>query len=185
MMEAGDALRILAQRRRDEIVVPTMTANRIWSALSSHELDLPVTGTMGKASSLALGLALARPERRIWVIDGDGCLLMNLGSLVTIANMAPRNFLHFVFCNGVYEFSGGQPLPGGAEVDFCGLARCAGYRNAYKFSDIEDLRLHLAEALTCQGPALICLYMEPRLEPRKEVVLRTAQALRRVKAVLE
>ena len=79
MMYPREALQILEQHRRDEIVLATMTANQIWSELSSHELDLPITGTMSKASSPGLGLALARPERRVWVIDGDGSLLMNFG----------------------------------------------------------------------------------------------------------
>jgi thiamine pyrophosphate-dependent acetolactate synthase large subunit-like protein len=185
MMRAKEALQILVQHRRDEIVLATMTANQIWSELSSHELDLPVTGTMSKASSLGLGLALARPERRLWVIDGDGSLLMNLGSLVTIANMMPSNFLHFVFHNGVYEFSGGQPLPGEGKVNFCGLANAAGYRNVYEFAYLLDFRHKIAEVVACQGPALACLHLEPLREPRKEVKVRTAQALHRVKAALE
>ncbi len=185
MMPAKDALRALAQHRTNEIVLPTMTANQLWSELSSHELDLPTMGAMSKASSLALGLALARPERRVWIIDGDGSLLMNLGSLVTIANMAPANLVHFVFNNGVYELSGRQPLPGARHIDFCGLAKSAGYRNAYHFDDLEDLHIRAAEVVACQGPALVCLHVQPGEGPRGEVVVRTAQALRRVKAVLE
>ena len=185
MMRAEDALRVLVRQRRDEVVLATMTANQIWAKLSSHELDLPTMGAMSKASSLALGLALARPERRFWVIDGDGSLLMNLGSLVTIAHMAPPNLLHFVLRNNVYELSGGQPLPGADKLDFCGLARAAGYRNTYDFTDLEDLHLRMAEVAACQGPALVCLHVEPGRGPRGEVVVRTAQALRRVKAALE
>ena len=64
MMYPREALQILEQHRRDEIVLATMTANQIWSELSSHELDLSITGTISKASSLDLDLALARPERR-------------------------------------------------------------------------------------------------------------------------
>jgi sulfopyruvate decarboxylase subunit beta len=185
MMHAKDALQVLVQHRRHEIVVATMTANQIWSELSSHELDLPITGAMSKASSLALGLALARPERRIWVIDGDGSLLMSLGSLVTIANMMPSNFLHFIFHNGIYEFSGGQPLPGVGKVNFCRLAKAAGYRNTYGFVNLKDLRLRMAKVAACRGPSLVCLCVGKRKEPRGEVIARTAQALRRVKAALE
>jgi sulfopyruvate decarboxylase subunit beta len=185
MMRAREALHILVQHRRDEIVLATMTANQIWSELSSHELDLPITGTMSKASSLGLGLALARPDRRVWIIDGDGSLLMNLGSLVTISNMMPSNFLHFVFYNGVYEFSGGQPLPGAGKVDFCGLAKAAGYRNVFDFADLGDLRSQMPGMVDCTGPTLACLHLEPLREPRKEVKVRTAQALHRVKAALE
>ena len=68
---------------------------------------------MGGASSLGLGLALARPDRRVIVFDGDGSLLMQLGSLATIAGAAPRNLVHFLFKNGVYHTSGAQGIPGG------------------------------------------------------------------------
>ena len=67
---------------------------------------------MGKASSIGLGIALARPDKKVLVIDGDGSLLMNLGSLVTVANMSPKNLVHFVYQNGTYGVSGGQPIPG-------------------------------------------------------------------------
>ena len=65
---------------------------------------------MGKGSSIALGLALARPDIPIILFDGDGSLEMNLGSLVTVANKAPKNLYHFVIQNGVYAMTGGQPI---------------------------------------------------------------------------
>ena len=72
---------------------------------------------MGGASSLGLGMALARPDRRVLVLDGDGSLLMQLGSLATVAGAAPRNLVHFLFKNGVYHTSGAQGIPGGLSVD--------------------------------------------------------------------
>src|SRR5918996_398963 len=87
-----EALAVLSRRRRDELVVTTMTSSRVWARVSERpELDLSFGGCMGKASSLGLGLALGRPERRVWVLDGDGSLVMNLGTLVTIAQQAPPN----------------------------------------------------------------------------------------------
>lgn len=185
MMDPTDALRVLAQYRKDEVVLATMTADQIWARVSSHPLDLPAMGSMGKASSLALGLALARPERRIWVVDGDGSLLSNLGSLVTIGHMAPANLVHFVLHNKVYQVSGGQPVPGAGKVDFCGLARSAGYRHTYDFSDLEGLQLGLPQVAASQGPALVCLHVEAGGGSQASVVVRTAQALRRVKEALE
>src|SRR5919204_281359 len=80
------ALQALGRRRRDELVVTTMTSSRVWAHVTERpELDLSFGGCMGKASSLGLGLALGRPERRVWVLDGDGSLVMNLGTLVTMA----------------------------------------------------------------------------------------------------
>src|SRR4051812_27999151 len=92
-----DALAALGRRRRDEVVITTMTSSRVWSHVTARpELDLSFGGCMGKASSLGLGLALGQPERRVWVLDGDGSLVMNLGTLVTIAQQAPPNLTHFV-----------------------------------------------------------------------------------------
>ena len=80
------------------MVVPTMQSNRRWSLVSSRpDLDLPLTGCMGKASSMALGLALAQPKTRVIVIDGDGSLLMNLGTFVTIGEQAPAHLIHVSF----------------------------------------------------------------------------------------
>ena len=83
---------------------------------------------MGSASSIALGIALAQPSRKVIVMDGDGSLLMQLGSLVTIAGAAPENLYHFVFENGVYATSGGQPLPAEGRLDFEMMARGAASR---------------------------------------------------------
>ena len=92
-------------------------------------------GAMGLASSHGLGLALGQPDKRIVVLDGDGSLLMNLGTLVTIGAQAPKNLVHFVCHNGCYEANGGHPIPN-AEVDFTGLARAAGYRRTHDFSEL-------------------------------------------------
>ena len=75
-------------------------------------------GFMGGASSIGLGLALAEPERRVVVLDGDGSLLMQLGSLATVAGAKPPNYIHFLFNNGIYHTSGSQEIPGGAERGF-------------------------------------------------------------------
>ena len=118
----------------DDIVVAVYQTNFDWMVLNPRPLNYVAVGAMGQASSHGLGLALANPERRVFVFDGDGSLLMNLGSLVTIAGAAPPNLHHFVFANGTYEVNGEQPLPGA--VDFAGMAQAAGYRHASRFGDL-------------------------------------------------
>src|SRR5256885_15778268 len=131
MIDLHKALQALARRRGDAVVVSTMVSSREWPEYSTNEsLDLPLTGCMGKASSLGLGIALARPDRRVIVFDGDGSLLMQLGSLATVAGAAPRNLVHLLFKNGVYHTSGAQIIPGGLTVDFVMMAKAAGYRHA-------------------------------------------------------
>src|SRR5690554_5849197 len=91
MIERNEFLDLLAERRTDEIVIFTMSPYTYWGEASPSPLNFFVAGAMGFASSVGLGVALAQPNRRVWVIDGDGSLLMNLGTLVTIADQAPAN----------------------------------------------------------------------------------------------
>src|SRR6266849_10721740 len=106
-----DAIAALVAESAGAITITTEQAIGAWrtavpepaNAIPDH---LDIVGCMGSASTIALGIALARPDRKVIVVDGDGSLLMQLGSLVTIAGAAPANFYHFVIENGVYETSG-------------------------------------------------------------------------------
>ena len=120
-MRRDEALRALARHVSDDIVVAVYTTAFDWIAIRPHPLNLIATGAMGLGSSHALGLALGRPDKRVLVLDGDGSLLMNLGSLVTIAEAAPANLIHFVLENGTYEANGSHPTPGRNRVDFRSL----------------------------------------------------------------
>ena len=162
-----DAVRIVDDHRGDAVIITTMGAGNLRFGLPSvtrrEELDFPMMGCMGKASSIGLGLALARPERKVLVLDGDGSLLMNLGSLVTISDKAPRNLYHFVFENGVYAVTGGQPVPGEGKASFQGMAREAGYAAAYEFDDTEELATNIDSVLEQKGPVLIGLKIVPEI----------------------
>ncbi len=154
-MKPEDALREIARVRGEAICVPTMTTAPGWRTIAPDDLSVTCVGFMGGASALGLGLALARPERRVLVFDGDGSLLMQLGSLATIAGAAPRNLVHFVFKNAVYHTSGAQAIPGGAGVDFVLMAKGAGYRMACAIADLAELRRRLPELLRAEGPVLV------------------------------
>src|SRR5438128_9849246 len=106
-----DILRAIAAARGNAICVPTMTTSPAWRTLAPDDLSVTCVGFMGGASSLGLGLALARPDRRVIVFDGDGSLLMQLGSLATIAAAQARNLTNLAFKNGVYHHSGAQRTP--------------------------------------------------------------------------
>ena len=162
MMDGMKALKVISEHRGDAIVVATMTAKDEWFQVSTNpDLDLLFTGSMGKASSMALGLALARPERKVIVLDGDGSLLMNLGSLATIAHMAPANLIHFVMENAVYLITGGQPIPGAQKLSFAALARSAGYVQAHDFDDLEAFQDGIESIMNQTGPILACLKVLP------------------------
>ena len=152
-----DALRALAEHTTDDLVVPTMTTAPAWRDIAPESAAVACVGFMGGASSIGLGLALAQPEKRVVVLDGDGSLLMQLGSLATTAGVAPKNFVHFLFNNGIYHTSGSQEIPGGSNVDFEGLAKAAGYAGAVTVEDLEDFRIRLPELLGSEGPFMVVL----------------------------
>ena len=154
-MKPEAVLRAIAAVRGDAICVPTMTTAPAWRTIAPDDLSITCVGFMGGASSLGLGLALAHPERRVLVFDGDGSLLMQLGSVATIAGAAPRNLVHCLIRNGVYHTSGAQETPGGLGVSFVTLARGAGYRSACTIDTLEDLERRLPALLTEDGPLLV------------------------------
>jgi len=160
-MQRNDVLRAIAEERQGCVAVATMTVLEPWREASPSELNIGCVGFMGGAAGLGLGLALAQPQRKVIVLDGDGSLLMQLGSLATIAGAQPPNYYHFLFHNGVYETSGSQEIPAEGRIDFPGLARAAGYRASHRFDDLEELRSGLAGLLSEQGPMFIELRVQP------------------------
>ena len=165
MIDSFEAQKIITQHRHNAIVVHSFTTRREWAQVSTNlDLDLSGDEAMGKASSIGLGLALAQPARKVIVLDGDGSLLMNLGSLVTIANMAPPNLIHFVFENGVYRTTGGQPIPNAGKINFAGLAKEAGYAGVHVFDNLKSLEKSIGTVLNQIGPTFVCLKIPPGME---------------------
>lgn len=161
-MTHREALEVLASHRGDRIVISTMSSVGIWPALSDTPLDFAyMPSAMGEGPDLGLGLALARPERGVIVLNGDGCTLMNLGSLVTIAHHPAALYL-LVIDNGLYEVTGGQATAGTGHTDFAGLARAAGIRRVYAFETLDAWRAGAAEALSGPGPVVVWLKVEGR-----------------------
>src|SRR5215210_429037 len=139
-MRRQEAIAALVAHRAGAITIVTEQAIGAWRAAvpeAPNEIPdhLDIVGCMGSASTIGLGIALARPERKVIVVDGDGSLLMQLGSLVTMAGAAPANLVHVVFENGVYETSGSQPLPAEGRFDLAQMARAAGYAQVATFDD--------------------------------------------------
>lgn len=160
-MRRDDALRVIARHHTDEIVVAVYQAAFEWMVIKPWPLTYVAVGAMGQASSHALGLALGRPDKRVVVFDGDGSLLMNLGSLVTVAEARPANLVHIVFENGTYEANGGHPIPGAGRVSFTGLARAAGYAGIQDIATLEDLDHVAPSLLRAPGPHLAVLKVVP------------------------
>ena len=182
MIDQVEMMRIIERLRGDAVVVPAMRANLGWTEVSNNVTrDVPASGAMGKTCSFGLGVALAQPDTKVIVFDGDGSLLMNLGALVTTANKAPRNFYHFVMDNGVYATTGGQPVPGVGTTSYSDLGRAAGYAHSYYFEDLEDFATQAEEVFDQDGPVLVWVKVIPNIRPTSErVAARGAAAPRRV-----
>jgi thiamine pyrophosphate-dependent acetolactate synthase large subunit-like protein len=169
----ADALTTLRDvRRDDEVVITTMAPARDWMALAKgalHPLDMVlVPSAMGQATSMGLGLALAQPNRRIIVVNGDGSMLMNLGSLVSITAAAPANLTVLVCDNGVYEVTGAQPTPAsprgrrdGGSLDFAELARACGFRSVHYFAEAAAWREEARAVIDTTGPTFALLDVDP------------------------
>ena len=161
-MKRAESLSNLAAHKGDDgISVATMRAIPDWYATGkAPERHLDNRGFMGGASAFGLGLAVAQPARRVIVIDGDGSLLMQLGSLASIAEAAPPNLYHVVLVNGVYETSGYQKTPAADRLSFAALAKAAGYREAFEFDDAAVLAERLPVLMETPGPVLLALHVD-------------------------
>ena len=128
----------------DVIVATTGYAGRELYACEDRPNQFYMVGSMGCASSLGLGLAIACPDRRIIVIDGDGAALMHLGALCTIGHERPTNLLHILLDNGIHESTGGQATVSHS-IDFCAIAAASGYPHTFSVATPEDLSAEIAE----------------------------------------
>lgn len=170
-LELRDAVAVVREARGPrDIVVPSMGSAREWMALGpTSDLDVVlVPSAMGHATSVGLGLALAQSARQVIVLSGDGSLLMNLGTLVTISAQAPPNLLVIVFVNGVYEVTGAQVTPGAASgranadsLDFGEIATSCGIRSVFRFSTLDQWRNGIHDALSATGPTFVTLDVLP------------------------
>ena len=119
-----------------------------------HERDFLTVGSMGHASQIALGIAMAQPERRVWCFDGDGAAIMHMGSMAIVASKEPKNYVHVVFNNGAHDSVGGQ-LTVGLKIDLPAVAKAVGYKATYSVDSKETLNVILSESKNLEGPVLI------------------------------
>ena len=117
-----------------------------------HERDFLTVGSMGHANQIALGIAMAQPNRRVWCFDGDGATIMHMGSMAIIASKFPKNYVHVVFNNGAHDSVGGQPTVG-LKIDLPAVAKAVGYKVTISVDNKEDLAAALNRI--AEGPILI------------------------------
>tara|TARA_B100001142_G_C14345361_1_gene659733 strand:- start:1896 stop:2480 length:585 start_codon:yes stop_codon:yes gene_type:complete len=167
-MDRLEALQLLNNARTGEIVVAVYQAATTWANISNSDLNYTFTGAMGQGSSHALGLALGKPNKRVIVLDGDGSLLMNLGTLVTIGNIKPKNLIHCVCINGTYETNGSIAIPGNKTISFADMAKAAGYESIFSFNSIEKWGKAIPKILASNQLSFVELFMEPEKNKFKD-----------------
>ena len=146
-MKRFECLKALAAVVGDALVVTSAGATTLeWNELRPGDGNFRVR-TLGLCSSIALGIALGLPQRKVIALDGDGSLLMNLCSLPTIARMAPKNLTHIVFDNGIYEASGHRKTATSSGTDLVGIAMAAGIKWAVWANSVENFTATVSDAL--------------------------------------
>lgn len=148
--------RLVAKLKNEEAVVGGIgnTNFDLW-ATGHRPQNFYMLGSMGLAFPIALGVALAQPKRRVFALEGDGSLLMQLGCLSTIATLAPKNLCMVVMDNGVYQITGAQPTPAAATADIVAIALGCGLANSSWAADEDDFERLVDQSLSASGPTLI------------------------------
>lgn len=162
-----------------ELVVSANGAiSRELHAAGNRAGNFYMLGSMGQASSIALGIALSQPGRRVIALDGDGSLIMNLGIVAAVGELRPDNFLHVVLDNGVYNTTGGQPTSAGT-VDLARIARAAGYRSVASAANRSQLRRAAKRMLQGRGPSMLVLKVKPGANPDLVRISLTPEQIKR------
>ena len=120
--------------------------------------------TLGSGSSLGIGLALALPQRKVAIMDGDGAAIMNVNGLITVGRMQPKNLVHIVFDNKMYEASGCVPTASAVNVDLVAVAKGVGIRNASRVATVDSFKKVIENALKSAGPHFIVVNTAPATE---------------------
>ena len=151
-----------------------------------HERDFLTVGSMGHASQIALGIAMAKKDRKVWCFDGDGAAIMHMGSMAIVANKAPKNYVHVVFNNGAHDSVGGQPTVG-LKIDLTAVAKAVGYKAAISVSSKEELEKELStlnsQLSTLGGPFL--LEVQVKKGNRKDLGRPTTTPIQNKEALMD
>ena len=148
--------RLVAKLKKEEAVIGGIgnTNFDLWAA-GQRPQNFYMLGSMGLAFPIALGVALAQPNRRVFALEGDGSLLMQLGCLSTIAMLKPNNLTMVVMDNGIYQITGAQPTPAATTTDLIAVAIGCGLANSSWAADEEDFERLIDQSLTASTPMLI------------------------------
>ena len=157
MINRLKATRWLVEQLSDEPVIASCGNPKfdLFTAAEKRNANFYMWNSMGMASSLGLGLAMARPDKKVIVLDGDGAILMNLNSLTTAAGKTPANLVHIIWDNAQYQITGGQPTHTGGNADIEAIARGAGFEHALTVDTLAAFKEALTGILSQPGPWIL------------------------------
>jgi phosphonopyruvate decarboxylase len=166
-MKREEALEIILKNLDDNAIVVSTTGKTSREIFEirekrgqSHEQDFLTVGSMGHCSSIALGIALAKPHRQVVCIDGDGAMLMHLGSLTSIASLKPKNFRHILVNNEVHESVGGQETAA-KNLDLSAIVEAMGSSKTFKAKTPTELKANITDFMECVGPSFLEVKIRP------------------------
>jgi len=157
MINRLEATRCLIEQLSDEPIIASCGNPKfdLFTAAEKRKANFYMWNSMGMASSIGLGLAMACPDRKVIVLDGDGAILMNLNSLTTAASKAPPNLVHIIWDNGQYQITGGQPTHTRDKADIEAIAAGAGFKQALTVDTLAAFKEALSRILTQPGPWIL------------------------------
>ena len=184
MQSRAQAIQALFEILADE---PVIVCNGFPSREAQKIQDRPSTfymiGSMGVAASIGLGLALAKPDQRVVVFDGDGNVLMGMGTLATIGALRPKNLTHVVFDNEVYGTTGNQPSYSRV-VRLDQVAKAAGYATVERVWEREDIMYEFKHMLANDGPHFLLIKVNEQIEDADRVALDPSEITKRFRAAV-
>ena len=162
-----EGLKIIQELITDEPVIANLGPSTFdLHSSGDRDANLYTWGAMGLVSSIGLGVAISTPEVKVIVTDGDGSLLMNLGSLATTARQSPKNLIHIVWDNQMWYETGGQPTHTSTGTSLAGIAKASGLKNVLEVSQVDEFKTALSNALNSEGPWFIHVTVEELNEKR-------------------
>ena len=173
-----EAMEIICNKFNESIVVSAngFISRDLFSTIEKNT-NFYMIGSMGLASSIALGIAIKKPNKKIFVFDGDGNILMNLGSLVTIGSLKPKNLVHVVFDNKMHESTGGQPTYSKI-IDLSKIAKATNYQT-FKINSKTSLTKILGNINKNTGPTLLLIQVSKSKEKSSRVDIEPAEIKKR------
>ena len=186
MLNKYECIQKLAAKRTDEVVISMMSLADPWARLSDGPLDYAsVDSAMGHGADFAYGIAMAQPNRRVIALNGDGSMLMCLGSLVTMGQYPLTNFTLVIVENGTYEVTGNQPVPGFGRVDYAKIAQGAGIAEAKTLRSAREFDDALHDHFHAPGPAVFVWQVEQTSQPIPKPALPIKQRTERLIRALQ